>query len=158
MYLHLKQLNYLPTYLMHDSKIIYYSNHVMYSRIWILDILYFHSMKQLHDVWLNLVRFYTQPLQIKSVVAVEGLKGYIYIESYKQQFVKQAIEDIGNLRIGKWQQLMVPIKEMTDVLRVVKDTTGIKRGSWVRIKRSVYKDDIAQVGVACVAITTNSTI
>lgn len=81
------------------------------------------------------------------MVAVEGLKGYIYIESYKQQFVKQAIEDIGNLRIGKWQQLMVPIKEMTDVLRVVKDTTGIKRGSWVRIKRSVYKDDIAQVGV-----------
>lgn len=88
-----------------------------------------------------------QPLQIKSVVAVEGLKGYIYVESYKQQFVKQAIEDIGNLRIGRWQQLMVPIKEMTDVLRVVKDTTGIKRGSWVRIKRSVYKDDIAQVGV-----------
>ena len=79
---------------------------------------------------------------------MEGLKGYIYVESYKQQFVKQAIEDIGNLRIGRWQQLMVPIKEMTDVLRVVKDTTGIKRGSWVRIKRSVYKDDIAQVGVA----------
>ena len=86
-----------------------------------------------------------QPLQIKSVVAVEGLKGYIYVEAYKQQFVKQAIEDIGNLRIGKWQQLMVPIKEMTDVMRVVKDTTGIKRGSWVRIKRSLYKDDIAQV-------------
>lgn len=81
------------------------------------------------------------------MVAVEGLKGYLYIESYKQQFVKQAIEDISNLRIGRWQQLMVPIKEMTDVLRVVKDTTGIKRGSWVRIKRSAYKDDIAQVGV-----------
>ena len=61
--------------------------------------------------------------------------------------MKQAIEDIGNLRIGKWQQLMVPIKEMTDVLRVVKDSTGIKRGSWVRLKRSMYKDDIAQVGV-----------
>ena len=93
-----------------------------------------------------------QPLQIKSVVAVEGLKGYVYVESYKQQYVKQAIEDIGNLRIGKWQQLMVPIKEMTDVLRVVKDTTGIKRGSWVRIKRSVYKDDIAQVGVTSLAV------
>lgn len=88
-----------------------------------------------------------QPLQIKSAVAVEGLKGYIYVEAYKQQHVKQAIEDIGNLRIGKWQQLMVPIKEMTDVLRVVKDTTALKRGSWVRIKRSIYKDDIAQVRV-----------
>ena len=81
------------------------------------------------------------------MVAVEGLKGYVYVESYKQQYVKQAIEDIGNLRIGRWQQLMVPIKEMTDVLRVVKDTTGIKRGSWVRIKRSIYKDDIAQVKI-----------
>ncbi len=92
-----------------------------------------------------------QPLQIKSVVAVEGLKGYIYIEAYKQQHVKQAIEDIGNLRIGRWQQLMVPIKEMTDVMRVVKDTSGLKQGSWVRIKRGMYKDDVAQVCV-CVRI------
>jgi len=30
-----------------------------------------------------------QPLQIKSAVAVEGLKGYIYIEAYKQTHVKQ---------------------------------------------------------------------
>lgn len=87
-----------------------------------------------------------QPLQIKSAIAVEGLKGYIYVEAFKQQHVKQAIEDIGNLRIGRWQQLMVPIREMTDVMRVVKDTTGLKQGSWVRIKRGMYKDDIAQVG------------
>ena len=45
-----------------------------------------------------------QPLQIKSVVAKEGLKGYIYIEAYKQTHVKQAIEGIGNLRIGYYQQ------------------------------------------------------
>lgn len=30
-----------------------------------------------------------QPLQIKSAIAVEGLKGYIYIEAYKQTHVKQ---------------------------------------------------------------------
>ena len=30
-----------------------------------------------------------QPLQIKSVVVPEGLKGYIYIESFKQTHVKQ---------------------------------------------------------------------
>ena len=78
---------------------------------------------------------------------MEGLKGYIYVEAFKQQHVKQAIEDIGNLRIGRWQQLMVPIREMTDVLSVVKDTTGLKQGSWVRIKRGMYKDDIAQVCV-----------
>ena len=105
------------------------------------------------NVCLNFNPLYTQPLHIKSALAVEGLKGYIYIEAYKQQHVKQAIEDIGNLKIGKWQQLMVPIKEMTDVLRVVKDTTALKRGSWVRIKRSMFKDDIAQVGVTHVIIS-----
>jgi len=91
------------------------------------------------------LQYTDNPLQIKSAIAVEGLKGYIYVEAFKQQHVKQAIEDIGNLRIGRWQQLMVPIREMTDVMRVVKDTTGLKQGSWVRIKRGMYKDDIAQV-------------
>jgi transcription elongation factor SPT5 len=40
---------------------------------------------------------------------------------------------------------MVPIKEMTDVLRVVKEQTGLKVKQWVRLKRGMYKDDIAQV-------------
>lgn len=44
------------------------------------------------------------PLQIKSVVAPEGVKGYIYIEAYKQPHVKQAIENVGNLRMGIWKQ------------------------------------------------------
>ena len=43
---------------------------------------------------------------------------------------------------------MVPIKEMTDVLKVVKDTGGIKLNSWVRLKRGIFMDDIAQVGGA----------
>nr|KAG5709174.1 hypothetical protein BaRGS_028630 [Batillaria attramentaria] len=86
-----------------------------------------------------------EPLQIKSVVAKEGLKGYIYIEAYKQTHVKQAIEGIGNLRIGYYQQQMVPIKEMTDVLKVVKETASLKPKTWVRLKRGVFKDDLAQV-------------
>ncbi|XP_071486255.1 transcription elongation factor SPT5-like [Diadema antillarum] len=86
-----------------------------------------------------------EPLQIKSVVAVEGLKGYIYIESFKQTHVKQAINGVGNLRMGQWQQQMVPIKEMTDVLKVVKEMAVLKRGAWVRLKRGVFKDDLGQV-------------
>uniref|UniRef100_A0A8B9JXV3 Transcription elongation factor SPT5 n=1 Tax=Astyanax mexicanus TaxID=7994 RepID=A0A8B9JXV3_ASTMX len=85
------------------------------------------------------------PLQIKSVVAPEHVKGYIYIESYKQTHVKSAIEGVGNLRMGFWNQQMVPIKEMTDVLKVVKEVTNLKPKSWVRLKRGLYKDDIAQV-------------
>ena len=52
--------------------------------------------------FINLFLF--QPLQIKSVIAKEGLKGYIYMEAFKQTHVKQAIEGIGNLRMGKWAQ------------------------------------------------------
>ena len=58
----------------------------------------------------------------------------------------QTIDDVANLRMGRWQQNMVPIKEMTDVLKVVKDTGGIKLNSWVRLKRGIFMDDIAQVG------------
>lgn len=86
-----------------------------------------------------------QPLQIKSVVAKEGLKGYIYVEAYKQTHVKQAIEGVGNLRMGQWQQQMVPIKEMTDVLRVVKEMAHLREKQWVRLKRGIFKDDLAQV-------------
>lgn len=89
--------------------------------------------------------FCAQPLQIKSVVAPEHVKGYIYVEAYKQTHVKAAIEGVGNLRMGFWNQQMVPIKEMTDVLKVVKEVTNLKPKSWVRLKRGLYKDDIAQV-------------
>ncbi|KAK0085563.1 hypothetical protein PV325_004872 [Microctonus aethiopoides] len=90
-------------------------------------------------------QFSPEPLQIKSVVAPEGVKGYIYIEAYKQPHVKAAIENVGNLRMGIWKQQMVPIKEMTDVLRVVKEQMGLKGKQWVRLKRGIYKDDIAQI-------------
>lgn len=45
-----------------------------------------------------------EPLQIKSVVAPEGIKGHIYIEAFKQPHVKAAINNIGNLRVGAWKQ------------------------------------------------------
>ncbi|KAG1712147.1 Transcription elongation factor SPT5 [Nymphon striatum] len=90
-------------------------------------------------------QFTDDPLQIKSVIAPEGVKGYVYIESFKQTHVKQCIEGIGNLRLGQYQQMMVPIKEMTDVLKVVKEQTILKPRAWVRLKRGIFKDDIAQV-------------
>lgn len=90
-------------------------------------------------------QFSEEPFQIKSVVAPEGVKGYIYIEAYKQTHVKALINNVGTLRMGIWKQEMVPIKEMTDVLRVVKEQSGLKPKQWVRLKRGLYKDDIAQV-------------
>ena len=57
----------------------------------------------------------------------------------------QAIEGFGALKMGVWKQQMVPINEMADVLKVVKDIVQVKPKSWVRCKRGIYKDDIAQV-------------
>ena len=86
------------------------------------------------------------PLQIKSVLTVEGVKGYVYIEAFKQTHVRQAIENISNLRMGLNKEQMVPIKEMTDVLKVVRSTGNVKPKQWVRVKRGqLYKDDLAQV-------------
>lgn len=86
-----------------------------------------------------------QPLAIKSVIVKEGLKGFIYVESFKQSHVKTAIEEVSSLKMGFYNQEMVPTKEMPDVLKVVKDVVKLKVGSWVRMKRTVYKDDLAQV-------------
>jgi transcription elongation factor SPT5 len=88
------------------------------------------------------------PLQIKSVVSPEHVKGYIYIEAYKQTHVKNAIENVRNLAMGAYKQQMVPVNEMPDVLRVVKDQPVMKKNSWVRLKRGLYKDDLAQVDYA----------
>ena len=59
----------------------------------------------------------------------------------------KAIEGIGTLKIGQWNQKMVPVKEMTDVLNVVKDLVQLKAKQWVRLKRGIFKDDLAQVSV-----------
>jgi len=44
-----------------------------------------------------------KPLQIKSVVVKEGLKGVIYVEAFKQTHVVQALEGISALNRNKIQ-------------------------------------------------------
>ncbi|KHJ40729.1 Supt5 repeat protein [Trichuris suis] len=84
-----------------------------------------------------------EPLQITSAIVKEGLKGLIYIEAFKQSHVVQAIEGISALNSSKIQ--MVPISEMPDVLNVVKDLQALKPGVFVRLKRTMFRDDLAQV-------------
>ncbi|KAI0986284.1 hypothetical protein GJ496_008007, partial [Pomphorhynchus laevis] len=85
------------------------------------------------------------PLQIKSVVVKDGTKGYIYIEAYKRAHVKQAIQNIDSLKRGQYKQEMVSLREMTDVLKVVKEADDVAPDSWVRLRRGIYKDDLALV-------------
>lgn len=89
------------------------------------------------------MKFCLQSLQIKSVVVKEGLKGMIYIEAFKQSHVATAITGISAL--NQFRIAMVPIKEMCDTLKVAKDIPSLKNGMYVRLRRTMYRDDLAQV-------------
>jgi transcription elongation factor SPT5 len=86
-----------------------------------------------------------KPLQIKSVIAVDSIKGYIYVEAYSQNHVQHAIRGLQALALGQRRQELVPIDEMTTVLKCVKRVEVLPAGTWVRLKRTMYKDDLAQV-------------
>ena len=85
-----------------------------------------------------------KPLQIKSAMCTD-VKGYIYVEAYKEVHVREATQGLNNL-FYRIQQ--VPNNEMTDVMRV-RVTGGRKplvRNAWCRMKRNdEYKEDLAQV-------------
>ncbi|CAK9231171.1 unnamed protein product [Sphagnum troendelagicum] len=84
-----------------------------------------------------------QPMLIKSAVALDHLKGYLYIESDKEAYVKQACR--GMRMIYSQKVTLVPIKEMTDVLSVEKKSVEIDQNTWIRVKTGIYKGDLAKV-------------
>lgn len=43
------------------------------------------------------------------------------------------------------QVTLVPLGEMVSVLSVPKKKVSLARGDWVRVKRGIYAEDIAQV-------------
>ncbi|XP_071735601.1 putative transcription elongation factor SPT5 homolog 1 isoform X2 [Rutidosis leptorrhynchoides] len=83
-------------------------------------------------------------LQIRSAIALDHLKSYIYIEADKESHVKQACKGMRNIYTGS-KILLVPIKEMTDVLSVESKAIDISRDTWVRMKIGIYKGDLAKV-------------
>ncbi|MEN2496206.1 MAG: Transcription elongation factor SPT5 [Marteilia pararefringens] len=88
-----------------------------------------------------------KPLKIKSVVYRPNFAGFIYIEAHHQGAVKEAIDGISSLKSYEYREIMtVPVKEMPSVLRIVQDSSvNLKVMDFVRIKRGIYKDDLAQV-------------
>jgi len=84
-----------------------------------------------------------EPLEIKSVIVKSGIKGIIYIEAFKTPHVLKAVEGIS--AIMAHQIKMVPKNEMVDTLKVVRDIPTLKINSYVRVKRAMFKDDLAQV-------------
>ncbi|KAJ4970840.1 hypothetical protein NE237_003939 [Protea cynaroides] len=83
-------------------------------------------------------------LQIRSAIALGHLKNYIYVEAYKEAHVKEACKGLRNLYSQK--VMLVPIKEMTDVISVEsKPVVDLSRVTWVRMKIGTYKGDLAKV-------------
>lgn len=69
--------------------------------------------------------------------------GYIYIEARRQADIHTALEGIMNV-YPRTSMVMVPIKEMPDLLRVTKSESLVP-GGYVRIKRGKYAGDLAQI-------------
>ncbi|XP_042474526.1 putative transcription elongation factor SPT5 homolog 1 [Zingiber officinale] len=83
-------------------------------------------------------------LQIKSVVALDHLKNYIYVEAEKEAHVLEACKGMRNI-FSSAKVTLVPIKEMTDVLSVESKAVELARDTWVRMKIGIYKGDLAKV-------------
>ncbi|OAY81058.1 putative transcription elongation factor SPT 1 [Ananas comosus] len=83
-------------------------------------------------------------LQIKSAIALDHLKNYIYVEAEKEAHVKEACKGLRNI-YSSAKIMLVPIKEMTDVLSVESKSVDLARDTWVRMKIGIYKGDLAKV-------------
>ncbi|XP_004502577.1 putative transcription elongation factor SPT5 homolog 1 [Cicer arietinum] len=82
-------------------------------------------------------------LQIRSAVALDHLKNYIYVEADKEAHVREACKGLRNI-FGQ-KITLVPIREMTDVLSVESKAIDLARDTWVRMKIGTYKGDLAKV-------------
>jgi transcription elongation factor SPT5 len=84
------------------------------------------------------------PLAITAAFERGGtMAGYVYVEAMNKADVLEDLE--GLLYVyPKTNMILVPIKEMPDLLKVTK-SKDIEPGSYVRIKRGKYQGDLAQV-------------
>lgn len=90
------------------------------------------------------------PPPIYSVVSMDHLKGYIYVEAYKEQDVRDVFLDFF-VKSPSHRQFVVYINgvfsskiaavklnDMVAVLTVPKRVISLKKGDWVRIKCEIF--------------------
>ncbi|KAE9454872.1 hypothetical protein C3L33_13228, partial [Rhododendron williamsianum] len=86
-------------------------------------------------------------LQIRSAIALDHLKDYIYVEADKEAHVRRTdlisifIQACKGMRLihGNTKITLVPIKEMTDVVSVKSKAIDLSRDTWVRVKKEIIK-------------------
>ncbi|KAL9190857.1 hypothetical protein ACHAXT_000563 [Thalassiosira profunda] len=94
-----------------------------------------------------------RPLGITSVVTAQT-KGRIYVESYSEPAVIEAVQGVRGLM--QYTMTKVPISDMTTVMTVVPKKVPVKKNDWVRMTRGHFKGDLALVrhvrdsGLKCV--------
>ncbi|KAI3886054.1 hypothetical protein MKX03_003635 [Papaver bracteatum] len=82
-------------------------------------------------------------MHIRSAIALDYLQNYIYVEADKEAHVREACKGLKMLDTRKI--VLVPIKEMTDVVLAKGKALDIVKDMWVRMKIGMYKGDIAKV-------------
>ena len=88
--------------------------------------------------------FSKNPMPIISAFERGGtMLGYIYMEARKQADILTSLDGIMNV-YPRTKMVLVPIKEMPDLLRVTK-SQQLQPGGYVRVKRGKYAGDLAQI-------------
>ena len=84
------------------------------------------------------------PIKIISAFERGGpMSGYVYVEARRQADVMDALDGMTNV-YPRTRMILVPVREMPDLLRVQK-SEELLPGGWVRIKRGRYQGDLAQI-------------
>ena len=92
----------------------------------------------------NSVKNNNNNIKIFSAFCFDNLKGYIYIEAYKEANVREAI--LGNSNFRESSLRVVPMEEMTKIFDFDRfKKIDIKVDQWVRLKSGIYENDLAQI-------------
>ncbi|GKY96016.1 hypothetical protein MPSEU_000562100 [Mayamaea pseudoterrestris] len=83
-----------------------------------------------------------RPLGISAAITGQT-RGKIYIESFSEPAVMEAIQGVRGLMQSSMR--LVPIQDMTTVLNVTSTKKPVKKNEWVRMARGQYKGDLALV-------------
>ncbi|XP_009781398.1 putative transcription elongation factor SPT5 homolog 1 [Nicotiana sylvestris] len=83
-------------------------------------------------------------LKIKSVIALDHLQNYIYVEADKESHVREACKGMRHILL-KNKIVLVPNSEMSNLLCVKGRDREFTKDCLVRLKTGNYKGDIAQI-------------
>eukprot|EP01096_Ripella_sp_DP13-Kostka_P000139 TRINITY_DN10205_c0_g1_i1.p1 TRINITY_DN10205_c0_g1~~TRINITY_DN10205_c0_g1_i1.p1 ORF type:complete len:1025 (-),score=456.25 TRINITY_DN10205_c0_g1_i1:51-2990(-) len=81
---------------------------------------------------------------ILSAVASDHVPGFVYIESERETHIREALEGLTTV-IGINRPKLVPINEMTDVMKIKRTKELPKIGTFARVKRGLYKGDLVKI-------------